>query len=109
MSKPRSLLDRVNVGGVQYETVAASQTDQVIGATGGLNDHLARLIITVNTAATSAVSIKDGTAGAVIPIVPATTPIGVYVVELGLDSVAAGGWRVTTGAGSTVVAIGEFT
>jgi len=36
---------------LQYETVAASQTDQAIGPTGGAGDYLARLIVTVTTTA----------------------------------------------------------
>lgn len=98
--------------GVDYETVAASQTDQVLGATGAVGDVLSRLIITVGTAATAAVSIKDGN-GSSIPILPNSPGggVGVYVVELGVKCLAATtpGWKVTTGAGSTVVAVGNFT
>lgn len=107
MAKPRKAFQNVQVGGVQYETVAASQADQALGATGAKNDHLARLIVTVATSATSTVSLKDGSGGA-IPIVAANTPIGVYVIEMGVDSVD-GAWKVTTGAGATVLAVGDFT
>lgn len=94
-----------------YETVAASQTDQILGPAGRLGDVLSRLVITVGTAATAAVSIKDGD-GSAIPIL-ANSPgggIGVYVVELNIRAVRATtpGWKVTTGAGSTVLAIGRF-
>jgi hypothetical protein len=89
-----------------YETVAASQADQVLGATGGAGDLLHRLIITVATAATGTVSVKDGS-GSAIPITAANTPIGVYSVELNARALA-GAWSVTTGAGATVVAIGDF-
>lgn len=94
-----------------YETVAASQSDQVIGATGAIGDLLERLVVTVATAATGTVSIKDGSGGSSIPITAANTPIGVYTVELGMkaSTAANGGWRVTTGAGATVVAVGRFT
>lgn len=95
--------------GWQYETVAVSQTDQALGASGAAGDYLHRLIISVATAATAAVSIKDG-AGSAIPII-ANSPgggIGVYVVDVGACS-AAGAWKVTTGDGSTVVAVGMFT
>lgn len=88
-----------------YETVAASQTDQVLGGTGAIEDRLERLVITVNTAATSTVSIKDGTTA--IPIMPANTAIGVYSVDIGAMS-QHGAWSVTTGAGVTVIAIGDF-
>lgn len=91
-----------------YETVAVSQTDQVMGPTGQIGDILEKLIITVATAATSTVSIKDGSGGSSIPIMAANTAIGVYTVLLGARSVNAGGWRVTTGAGATVVAVGQF-
>lgn len=94
-----------------YETVAASQTDQILGTTGTVGDLLERLIITVATAATAAVSIKDGN-GSAISILPNTPGggIGVYVVEVGARCVNATtpGWKVTTGAGSTVLAVGRF-
>lgn len=90
----------------KYETVAVSQTDQALGATGKTGDTLARLVITVATAATGTVSIKDG-AGSAIPITAANTPIGVYHVEVGAKSTA-GAWSVTTGAGATVLAVGQF-
>ena len=96
----------VCVGGMDYEPVAASQTDQVLGTTGSVGDYLGRLIVTVGTAATSTVSIEDG-GGSAIPIVPATTIVGVYVVEIGARSTS-GPWKVTTGAGATVVAVGKF-
>ena len=89
-----------------YEAVAASQTDQVLGTTGGAGDMLHRLVITVGTAATGTVAIKDGS-GAAIPITAANTPIGVYSVEINTRS-RGGAWSVTTGAGATAVAIGDF-
>lgn len=89
-----------------YETVAASQTDQVLGVTGAAGDLLKRLVITVATAATGTVSLKEGS-GSAIPITAANTPIGVYVVDLDVRS-NTGAWSVTTGAGATVVAVGEF-
>ncbi|HLG28718.1 MAG TPA: hypothetical protein VI387_00790 [Candidatus Brocadiales bacterium] len=93
-----------------YEAVAASQSDQILGAVGAVGNVLERLIISVATAATSTVSIKDGD-GAAIVITAANTPIGVYTVEIGARCVAATtpGWKVTTGAGATVLAVGKFT
>lgn len=90
----------------KYETVAASQTDQALGATGKTGDYLERLIITVATSATGTVDLQDG-AGTAFAITAANTPIGVYIVEFGARSTA-GAWSVTTGAGATVVAIGLF-
>ena len=97
------------VGTSDYATVAASQTDQVLGATGAKGDFLDTLIITVGTAATAATSIKDG-GGSSIPILPNSPGggIGVYEVHPRAFSTA-GAWKVTTGAGATVVAVGKFT
>lgn len=93
-----------------YETVAASQTDQIMGATGAVGDYLKRVIISVNTAATGTVSIKDGN-GAAIALTAANTPIGVYTVDVGALTVNATtpGWKITTGAGATAIGIGRFT
>lgn len=105
---PRGPLE-VTDGDDEYETVAASQTDQALGATGAAGDYLKKLVITVATAATAAVSIKDG-AGSSIPILPNSPGggVGVYVVELGMLSTS-GAWKVTTGAGVSVIAVGDFT
>lgn len=92
-----------------YETVAASQTAQVLGSTGAVGHLLERLIITVATSATGTVALIDGN-GSDIPITAANTPIGVYVVEVGMRCVNATtpGWKVTTGAGASVIGVGEF-
>jgi hypothetical protein len=91
----------------QYIPVAVSQTDQVLGVAGTpKGDILQRLVISVATAATSTVSIKDG-GGSAIVITAANTPIGVYPVTLELISTG-GPWKITTGAGVTVLAIGRF-
>lgn len=92
-----------------YETVAAGQTDQALGATGAAGDYLARLIIVVATAATAQVQIKDGS-GSAITVFPNSPGggVGTYTVDIGLTSLD-GAWKVTTGAGSSVVAVGDFT
>lgn len=93
--------------GYQYETVAASQTAQVLGTAGAAGDYLHRLIVTVNTAATSSVSITDG--AVTIPIVPAVVGSGVGVINVEINAASlVSGWKVTTGAGVTVVAVGQF-
>ena len=88
-----------------YETVAVSQTAQVLGTTGAANDYLHRIVVTVSTALTSTVSIIDGST--TILSLPASVAVGVYVVELGLNA-ATGPWKVTTGAGAAVLAVGLF-
>ena len=95
----------VTPAGFAYETVAASQTAQVLGTAGAVGDRIERLIISVATAATSTVTLIDNATS--IVITAANTPIGVYTVDLGIYSVS-GPWKITTGAGATVIAIGRF-
>lgn len=92
----------------QYETVAAGQTTQALGASGGAGDYLEHLIVTVATAATAQVQLKDGgdAAFTVLPNSPGGG-IGVYYIPIKAVSVT-GAWQVTTGAGSTVFAVGRF-
>ena len=91
--------------GTFYETVAASQTAQVLGVNGGTGDTLMRLIITVTTSATSQVTLLDGATSYII--VPAVTPVGVYQIDIGAVSVS-GAWKITTGAGVSVMGVGNF-
>lgn len=96
-----------------YETVAASQTDQVLGATGATGDKLTGVLITPATTSPGAVSIKDGAgsaitifvggASSVSNLVPFFVPLGNGIVSL------AGAWKVTTGANVTVIGVGKFT
>lgn len=91
----------------QYETVAASQTGQVLGGTGATGDYIHRLIISVVTAATASVTIIDGSTSIVILTGAAALVPGVYSIEVNARS-NTGAWSVTTGAGATVVAVGVF-
>ena len=91
-----------------YETVAASQTAQVLGNAGAVGDFLDTLTIVVATAATAAVSILDNTTSiSVFPNSPGGG-IGTYVIPIKLRS-KLGPWKVTTGAGVSVIASGSFT
>lgn len=88
-----------------YEAVAASQSQQVLGPTGATQDYLHRIVVAVATAATSTVSVIDGST--TVLAIPANTPIGVYSIEVNAVS-ANGAWKITTGAGATVLAVGIF-
>jgi hypothetical protein len=95
-----------------YETVAASQTDQVLGTTGTKGDVLERVLVIPGTTSPGVVSIKDGSAGGSITLftggagsVATLTP---FVIRVGARSTGAGGWRVTTGANVSVIAVGRF-
>ena len=90
-----------------YETVAASQTGQVLGLVGAAGDFIQRLIIRPATTTPGLVTILDGATS--IPImISGTTTIAPIVVELNMYSVS-GAWSVTTGANVSVIAVGVFT
>ena len=95
-----------------YEHVAASQSAQVLGPTGAVGDYLHRIVFTVTTGATGNVVIVDGTGAGILThtVLPASASVipGVYNVELNIVS-ANGAWKVTTGAGVEVMAVGIFT
>ena len=91
---------------VFYETVAPSQTTQALGVTGAKGDILTNLIITISATATSTVTLLDGATS--YALVAANTPIGVYMLSFDAQSVS-GAWKITTGAGASVFATGQFT
>jgi hypothetical protein len=93
-----------------YTTVAASQTDQAINVSvGNVGQILERLVVNVTTSATSQVQIKDGN-GSAITVVPSNTPVGCYSIEIGAvcRNTTTPGWKVTTAAGVSVIAVGRF-
>lgn len=98
----------VEIGGSNYETVAVSQTAQVLGTLGAKGDFISRLIIENITVATASVTLIDGATSIVIQTGGASLPTGVQVVELGMRA-KTGPWKITTGAGATVIAVGQFT
>lgn len=101
-----------NFGAGEYETVAASQSDQAIGATGATGDYLSGLLIVPATTAAGAVSIKDGSGSPLTVFAgggtTALTTLIPFFVPLGIKS-ASGAWKVTTGANVSVIAVGNFT
>lgn len=98
-------------GGGEYETVAASQTDQALGATGGTGDLLAKLIIVPATTSPGAVSIKDGAGSAITVFTGGASSVAdLKPFEIVLDVISTGGaWSVTTGANVSVIGVGDFT
>jgi hypothetical protein len=93
-----------------YETVAASQTAQVLGATGGTGDYLSGVLIVPATTSPGNVIILDnatsitiftGGTSSVSNLVP-------FMVPLGMLSVS-GAWKITTGANVSAIGIGNFT
>jgi hypothetical protein len=108
------MLAPVTIVGIDYsdyETVAASQTDQVLGATGAIGDFLAGLLIVPATTAAGVVQIKDGSGSAITVFVGGgTTALTILTpiwLPLGMKS-KSGAWKLTTGANVSVIAVGMF-
>jgi hypothetical protein len=108
MSQSLQGITPVIQGPFEYETVAVSQTGQVLGVTGGAGDYLESLVLQNITVATASVTLLDGTTSIVLQTGAAALPTGVVTIPLKLRSVN-GAWSITTGAGATVIAIGKFT
>lgn len=95
----------------EYETVAASQTTQALGATGAAGDYLEAVLIIPATTSPGAVAIKDGSNGAITIFTggaSSVTDLAPFYVPFGIISTS-GAWQVTTGANVSAIGIGNFT
>jgi|SRR6478736_2818191 len=93
---------------LEYETVAASQTAQAMGATGATGDYLSHVVLQPTTTGAGTTTILDNatviytfTTGTLADLRPITVPIGAVSVS--------GAWKITTGANITATAFGDFT
>lgn len=93
-----------------YETVAASQTDQMCGATGAAGDFLAGLLVVPATTSPGEVSVENGATNIVVFTGGASSVSNLvpFYIPIGANSVS-GGWEITTGANVSVIAFGNFT
>src|SRR5262245_49043991 len=99
------------LGGTEYESVAASQTTQVMGSTGAAGDMLASVQIIPTAPSPGAVTIKDGSGSAITIFAGGVTSVQnltPFYVSLGIKSVS-GAWMITTGANVTAIGVGNFT
>jgi hypothetical protein len=113
MSAPVYLVnkDGIALSTTEYETVAASATDQALGATGATGDLVEGLLIIPATTSPGAVSIKDGSGSAITVCTGGTDSVSNLVpffVPLGIRSTG-GAWKVTTGTNVSAIGVGDFT
>jgi hypothetical protein len=95
----------------QYEHIAAGQTAAVLGTAGAKGDYIHRLICTVSTAATGNVVVVDGSGTGILThtVLPALAGTGINVYNIEMNAVSHdGAWKITTGAGVEVMAVGIF-
>lgn len=94
----------------EYETVAASQTAQVLGSSGAAGDYVAGLLVIPAVVACGAVTLLDNATPISVFVGGGTTALPScipFFIPLGIKSVS-GPWKVTTGANVSVVAVGNF-
>ena len=93
-----------------YETVAASQTAQALGATGATGDFISGILVVPASVSPGNVLLLDnaisitvfaGGTNSVNSLVP-------FFIPLGAASVS-GAWKITTGANVSCIGIGKFT
>jgi hypothetical protein len=99
-------------GKTQYQTVAASQTDAVLGPTGAKGDYLKSIWVVPTNTSPGAISIKDGSGSSITLFAGGTGSISNLVpFQIAWDGAqsASGAWKVTTGANLSVIAFGAFT
>lgn len=94
----------------EYETVAASQTAQALGATGATGDYISGILVIPATTSPGVVTLLDnaisipvfvGGASSVSNLVPFFIPLGAYSVS--------GAWKITTGSDVSCFCTGNFT
>jgi hypothetical protein len=93
----------------KYETVAASQTAQVLGGTGAIGDFLSHLVVIPANTSPGSIAILDGATSITVFAGGASSVSNVvpFIIPLMLDAVT-GPWKVTTGASVSVIAVGKF-
>lgn len=101
----------VNVRQVgEYESVAASQTAQVLGATGAAGDYIKGLLVIPATTSPGNVLLLDNATSITVFTGGATSVADLKPFFIPLDMVSvSGAWKVTTGANVSVIAVGDFT
>lgn len=99
-----------DISNAEYETVAASQTAQVLGATGAAEDYISGVLVIPATTSPGNVLLLDnatsitvftGGASSVTSLIP-------FFIPLGIKSVS-GAWKLTTGTNVSCIGIGNFT
>lgn len=92
-----------------YETVAASQTAQVLGVTGATGDYIDKVVIIPATTSPGNVLLLDNATSITIFTGGATSVADLkpIVVNLGMVS-QSGAWKITTGSNVSAIGVGLF-
>jgi hypothetical protein len=99
-----------NFGSGEYETVAAGQTAQTLGATGGTGDYISGILVVPATTSPGNVLLLDNAISITVFTGGATSVSNLvpFFIPLGMISVS-GAWKITTGSNVSCIGIGNFT
>lgn len=100
----------INLGAGEYETVAASQTAQVLGPTGAAGDYISGILAIPATTSPGSIALLDGATSITVFTGGATSVSNLvpFFIPLGMISVS-GAWKLTTGANVSCIGSGNFT
>jgi len=92
-----------------YETVAASQTGQVLGGVGARGDYISHVLVVPASTSPGAVTLIDNATSITIFAGGASslTNLAPFPIPLDLFS-RSGAFSITTGANVSVIAVGTF-
>ncbi len=95
--------------GTSYETVAASQTAQVLGPNGGAGNYLAGILVIPATTSPGNVILLDGSTSITVFAGGATSVADLkpFYITLNMHSTT-GAWKITTGSNVSCIGIGAF-
>ena len=95
---------------MNYETVAASQTDAVMGAAGGVSDVISHILVVPTSTSPQSITLTDGATSITVFAGGANslTSLVPFAIPLGLRA-STGPWKITTGTGLSCVVVGDFT
>lgn len=90
-----------------YETVAASQTAQVLGPNGATGDYIQGILVIPATTGAGAIALLDGSTSISVFATGTLSDLTPFYIPLGINSVS-GAWKLTTGANVSCIGIGKF-
>lgn len=99
----------VSIQAAGYETVAASQTAQVLGGSGAKGDYISHVLVIPATTSPGNVLLLDGATSITIFAGGSSSVTGLnpFHIVLGANS-RNGPWSITTGSNVSAIAFGRF-
>lgn len=94
--------------GQTYNTVAASQTAQVLGSVGVAGAYLSKVILIPATTSPGVVTLLDGATSIPLFVGGATSFSNLVPQSIDINARCVTQWKITTGANISVIAVGVF-